>query len=810
MTQKNYGRIDSLDQLKALVDRMGQTNDPIGFDIETGYDGPIKTNASLWPHLPYQFIVGFSFTVDPAWARYVPVRHDFANNLDEDKVWEIMKPLLEMPDRIIAHNEKFERRNCRANVDIELGIKSCSMLEQYVLSDYESFGIKHIVEKKYGHKMTELTELFPVAKGKKRDIRFNRLEISPGVVAYACEDAAWALQLHIDSIDRVLAERKPVYDLEMQISELMADVEDYGVSVDWVLMEKAHQEGEAFYPRLESEIKSELGAMSGKNLSTANLRSPKQLQELLYGELGMTTTRTTASGAMSTDTVALNKLANENPPLRKLLRWREVQNHINRLKKWGAEFGDAHDKKVHANYKQAAVGTGRFAANDPAIQQCPKEWRYCLGVLGSEDLFDEDPATKEPITWKKVLETTKPHERFNYNFRDFLIASPGKYLLGFDYSQIELRVMAGLSGEQLLLDAFNKDEDVHVLTAAMMLGKRPEDITDYDRAIGKTMNFALLYGMGPQSLAERLGITRERANELFAQYFSGFASITSWQEQMKREGKQRGYTLSWIGRKYTIFELQSDNRAIYAKGERVLVNAPVQGGAADYMKIAMVRSRNALREKNWWMADAGVAMIMNQHDALIFEVDESIPPEEVINILRPAVEFKVPDFPKIVSDWEIGYRWGSMQKVKGEASFVQDNGKWLVEKKDNVTVTIPLDATAPVALEEPYGIDVQEAQAAVENGATDDVPATGKKLIVELQDMPDTTSFNRFVDLVSANLGANTVYLRTPEGELPIDRYGTSLTPADQSKVSMTLPGARVFFAAEDVDASALSGNLTL
>lgn len=770
MTTKNYGAIADLTALDKLVQKLSASDTPLGFDIETGYDGPDRAKASLFPHTG-AYIVGFSITDSPSWARYIPLAHQFAANLPADEVWKRMRPLLESP-RIVCHNAKFEKRHLR-RVGIELGIIGDTMLESYCLSEWQSNALKELVLAVFNHKMTRIEELFPGLPQSRRDnIRFNQLDLTPDVVAYACEDAAWTLALHEKLEPRVLAQRKSIYTLEMGIMEILCDMEDAGVAVDWEGMARARAKAEPFLAKMEAEVKAELGAKAGRSLVAMNLGSAKQMRELLYEEMGLSTTRTTKAGELSTDGVAMAKLAKDIPEIRKLLQLREVENLAKRMDLWleaDKKKGPVKglDGRVHAGYGQTVVGTGRFAANDPPIQQCPKDWRW---ELTNGDVFEG-------------------------NFRDFIIAAPGHYLLGFDYSQIELRVMAGLSQEPALMDAFNNDKDVHTITAAMMLGKRPEDVDlKTERHIGKTMNFALLYGMGAQSLGERLAISRERANELYASYFSGFPSITSWMEKMKREGKVRGYTESRFGRRYTVWELKSSNKAIYAKGERVLVNAPVQGGAADYMKVAMSRCAKVLKANGWW--GSKVKMVMNQHDALTFEVSNDLAPSEVMALLRPAVEFAVPGFPKIVSEWEMGQRWGSCVSVKDGSEAKKVGDGWMVEgmvrKDDDLPETLPIAEV----------LDVEPAPYTPLPALEEVVP--GRTVIVEIEQMPTQEQLARFMALLTP--GQNVVMLRTPEGEMEVGQFTLDLP--DGPRVSLALGGARILYPPEEVDVSSIEISL--
>ena len=1069
-----------------MIEKLRQHDGPIGFDIETGYVGPNRAKGSLDTTWEAQFIVGFSITSAQSWARYVPLGHDFGANLDPEVVWPLMKPLLE-EGKIVAHNMKFEKRNLR-KVGIEINVHSDSMIEAYVLSNHPSFGLKALVKYEFNHEMAEITSLFPGLTAKALTaLRFNILELSPEVVAYACEDAAWCLALHERFFPMVTLQRKFMYGLEMSVMEVMCDVEDTGMPVAWDEMEAHRQLAAGFIQRMERAVKAEFSVMAGgKDLSTLNLGSPKQMQELLYRELGLSTTKMTKGGedkaeawqGMSTGKDAMETLSKKYPAIQKLLEFRQTQNLANRLKKWLDEHHFSADGRVHANYNQVVVGTGRFAANDPAIQQCPKEWRW---ATADGDVWNDE-------TWAHLAVGENGKDYWQGNFRDFLVAPPDSYLLTYDYclgpdtrvltsdlhwkalrdvqvgdtlvgfdeeiergrgknskmreavverkrevclpsylltledgteivasddhywvatdtkayrgvhrpwgkasgvrrqwfktseltpdhvlhrwvdpwesaeglsvedqrdlaylagfadgegwitanvvalgqlpgtvwehvktllarqgfpvtettatssgterlflrggnaslrflgqarplrllengakkgvwegrstysrkdgsgrtrivrmeryeqpqdliairtstgtfvaegllthnSQIELRVLAGESKEPSLLDAFANDRDVHTLTAAIMLGKTTAEVTTRDRQIGKTTNFALLYGQGPKSLGEQLGVSMSQAKELYQAYFSGFTSVTTWMERVKNIGKQNGYAETHFGRKYKVWELESSNQAIYSKGERVLVNAPIQGGAADYMKIAMVRVARDLKAKGWWKN--GCTIVMNQHDSLTFIVSNELNPVEVRELIEAAVVFHVAGFPKIVADWEVGQRWGSSTKWKDgmTARWVgtgqigtRFSGTWQLVKDSAPSPNIEpemLGPTEPVpSSPEPVPVVViSEVVESAESIRT--LPIDCKRVIVEIDAMPTTGTYTRFLDLLAAKPGPNRLILRTPDGDIAFDG-GTSLCESDQGLISLTLGGARVYLPPESVNLFDLTEGLSL
>jgi DNA polymerase-1 len=847
---RNYGLVKSLDQLKLLADKLLEQGQTIGFDIETGYSGPDRKKGSLDMMWAEQFIVGFSITNNPSWARYVPIMHDNAEgNLPEHDVWEIIKPVLEtLPT--VAHHLKFEQKNLLTlewkgrgpNIEIRHGRDS--MLSAYVLSEWKGFGLKQLIYEIFGHKMTEIEELFPEGATQKEleCLRFNTLQLLPEVTAYACEDSAWALALDEKITPRAQEERGQIWAIEHQTSELMKEVEQYGQAVAWEEMEEEYKQAIPFRAKMETAVKQSLSNLALRDVSDINLASSQQLKQLLYRDLGYTTTRLTPAGKkdenadwepwkkMSSDAIALEALSKDIPAIKKLLEMREVDVLLRRFKKWLTEYHFDVDDRVHPTFSQVVVGSGRFSAADPAVQQLPKKWGWST----------HENVTLHTPEWDEILKTGTAYEDYwAGNFRDYIWAAEGTYFIGYDYSQIELRVLAGVSQEPALLHAFENDEDVHSLTGARMLGVKLEGLTPEQRAVGKTMNFALMYQMGVQSLAERLAISLERAQELYDAYFAQFSAVDTWMQRALEVGKANGFAETPFGRKYTVWELQDPRKAIRAKGERVLINAPIQGGAADYMKMAMIRAWKALKKEGLW--GAGKAMLVhNLHDALVFEVDNSIHPWEIRDLLQPAVVFPIPGFPKIKADWELGWRHGSCKSWKDEDVELKD-GRWQVVKGSqrgvqSVPEQVPIRLTVvPDLPKEPEDSGWHDSMNAelpetmfrttTFDDSTDEELTPVKMVPIDeaaedsfndpievevvLGEMPSADQATALMTLVKSRPGGNTLVLMTPQGEARVP-IGTSLDIKDKALLSLTLGGASVRRARGSVDIDALARGIEL
>lgn len=887
-TARNYGLLTDLDKLAAFVKGVLERDLWVGFDVETGYTGPDREKGSLLIDWDKQFVCGFSISHNANFGRYVPLRHDNAENVNESLAWEIMAPLLTR-GKLAIHHEKFERRNVRKMAGIELasdgGEIVDTMLDSYVLSEFAldgalraSNGLKDLSKILFDYDQPHIQTLFPGWSDKRlKTLRFNLLELTPEVVSYCCDDAAFALAL-LQAIDgRARAERGTMHRIEHEISQIMADVEAKGVGIDWEAMEAALADAHRFVPRIVAAARKGLERLSGKDLSGLNMGSTKQMQELLYKDIGLATTRMTKKPdeskprwqQMSTDAIAMETLSHKYPEIRKLLDVRETQNMARRLKKWLTEYRYATDGRVHAGYNQVVVGSGRFSASDPAIQQLPKEWRWTTHldtdcwddevwakVVGGElieDAVEVDPViTVKPANPPLELEAaaakdtslvdetadvseegTEDSEEdpddiiegelvedadlalpmhgngidyWTGKFRAFIVAAPGYYHLTYDYSQVELRVLAGVTQEPALLKAFNDGIDVHRMTAAMMLHKKPEDVTYKDRQIGKTINFALLYQMGEQSLADRLGITLDEAKALFTKYFAAFTRVGTWQDQAIAKGLRHGYAETPFGRKYTVWELRSGNRAVRKKGERVLVNAPIQGGAADYMKMAMIRVTKKLKELGWWMTDCTI--IMNQHDSLTFEVSDRLNPAEVRAIIEPCVVFPVPRFPKIVAEWELGQSWGTAAAWKDGMSPVWDGQHWTLTKPETEPVVEAVQPETGIAETTPPNLG-GAPDTAIQDAETveDALPAHGRVEITVEQPLT-RPALTALLHYISEHPGEDETWLVAPVGKFRVGVSG--IGKADEPKLHLMLGGATVEVVPGAAMIESLAADLTM
>jgi DNA polymerase-1 len=498
----------------------------------------------------------------------------------------------------------------------------------------------------------------------KKYIRFNPLSITdPKVVNYVCDDVTWALRLDQDRRPKVLAEREFIYKLEKEIATILVDMADVGIAVDWDGINAGLAQYDYFYQQMENLTRKKFEEATGRDLTTLNFRSTQQMSTLLFDPdegLGLKAAQKTKKGGKpSTSDTSLEALKNEHPAVAQLLKYRQTKMMGNWFSLW-SKLNTSYDGRVHPNFKQTTVQSGRFACDAPNVQNIRKKWWFTI-VERNYEIFPK--GKNGDANFEKYVRDngTNGVDYWYGNARDYIVASPGYHILSFDYGQQELRVLAGLAKEPYLLQAFDKGEDIHKATAALMFNVPLEEVTEEQRQKGKTINFGNVYGQGAKAMGDQLGITETEAQGLFDRYFSAFSKVADWFETVKRQGAKDGYVESFMKRKSTIWEAQSEYRTIRNKAERMFVNVPVQGGGADITKVAMVKAKRMLIEKGWWKTK--VRLLMNQHDSLVFEVSDDLDLYEVRDLLKPQVSFPVTGFPEFVVDWECGLRWGSCVKM---------------------------------------------------------------------------------------------------------------------------------------------------
>lgn len=555
-------------------------------------------------------IVGISFSVEPGSAAYIPLAHDGPDapaQLPLAEVLARLKPWLENSGRLkLGQHVKYDR-HVFANHGIDVrGYAHDTMLQSYVLEVHKPHGLASLAERHTGRTGISYEDL--CGKGAKQ-IPFSQVPVDKAA-AYSCEDSDQTLDVHRVLWPLLEADEKlrAIYELEMACSETLFRIERNGVRIDAArLAAQSHDLGQRIL-KLEQEAYDIAG-------QPFNLSSPKQLGEIFFDKLGMPVVKKTATGARSTDEEVLEKLAEDYPLPAKLLEHRSLCKLKGTYTDKLAQLADPRTGRVHTHYAQAVAVTGRLSSNDPNLQNIP---------------------------------IRTPEGR---RVREAFVAPPGRVIASCDYSQIELRIMAHISGDEALLRAFQEGLDVHRATAAEVFGVALDQVSSEQRRYAKVINFGLIYGMSSYGLAKNLGIDNTAAKNYIDRYFQRYPGVWQYMQDTKAQAKARGYVETVFGRRLYLPEINSPNGPRRSAAERAAINAPMQGTAADLIKKAMVQVQDLLDA-----ARPEVLMIMQVHDELVFELPEGDVDwlrAEVPRIMAGVAELQVP----LLAEVGVGPDW---------------------------------------------------------------------------------------------------------------------------------------------------------
>ncbi|MFA0312948.1 DNA polymerase I [Vibrio splendidus] len=547
-------------------------------------------------------LVGLSFATEEGVAAYVPVAHDYLDapqQLDRDWVLEQLKPILEDDAQAkVGQNLKYDM-SVLARYGIEMkGIKFDTMLASYV---FNSVGGKHDMDSLALRFLQHSCISFEQIAGKgKKQLTFNQIELGEAS-PYAAEDADVTLRLHNRLMENIEKDEKlkSIYEeIEVPLIPVMSRIERTGVFIDDMLLGAQSQE---IAVRLD-ELEQKAYEIAEQEF---NMNSPKQLQAILFEKMGLPVIKKTPSGAPSTNEEVLQELALDYPLPKLIIEYRGLaklkSTYTDKLPKMiNAETG-----RVHTSYHQAVTATGRLSSTDPNLQNIP---------IRNEE---------------------------GRRIRQAFVAQHGWKILAVDYSQIELRIMAHLSGDKALLEAFQQGKDIHAATAAEIIGVDIDQVTTEQRRRAKAVNFGLIYGMSAFGLAKQLGIPRGEAQHYMDTYFERYPGVMQYMEDTRSAASEQGFVETIYGRRLHLPEIQSRNGMRRKAAERAAINAPMQGTAADIIKKAM------LLVDEWIQAegDGRVKLLMQVHDELVFEVQESALAEiesKVQELMELAADLAVP------------------------------------------------------------------------------------------------------------------------------------------------------------------------
>ncbi|MES2226718.1 MAG: DNA polymerase I [Pseudomonadota bacterium] len=556
-------------------------------------------------------LVGISLSVAVGEAAYIPLRHSYAGAPDQLPVAAVLaalRPWLEDPAAAkLGQNVKYDT-HVFANAGIAIrGYLHDTMLQSYVLEAHKPHGLASLAERHLGRKGLSYEDL--CGKGV-HQIPFAQVALD-SAAEYACEDSEMTLHVHRQLWPQIEAHAGllDVYRrIEMPTSAILGRIERTGVLIDSALLAVQSQQLAERMVALEREACELAG-------QPFNLGSPKQIGDILFGKLGLPVKKKTASGAPSTDEEVLAELAADYPLPARLLEHRGLAKLKGTYTDKLPLMVNPATGRVHTNYAQAVAVTGRLASNDPNLQNIP---------------------------------IRTPEGR---RVREAFIAPPGHSILSADYSQIELRIMAHMSGDPGLLHAFEQGLDVHRATASEVFGTALADVSSEQRRYAKTINFGLIYGMGAFGLAQSLGLERSAAAAYIERYFQRFAGVRRYMDETKASARAKGYVETLFGRRIALPEINGGNGPRKSAAERQAINAPMQGTAADLIKLAMIAVQGVLdRERR------ATRMIMQVHDELVFEVPAAEldwARAELPRIMASVAAFKVP----LLAEVGVGANW---------------------------------------------------------------------------------------------------------------------------------------------------------
>jgi DNA polymerase-1 len=596
---REYETVVTMERLQAWLERLRAA--PLtAFDTETDSLDPMRAR-----------LVGLSFAVEPGRAAYVPLAHagpDAPEQLPLQQVLGCLQPWLEDPTAPkLAQHAKYDV-HVLANHGITVrGLAHDTLLESYVLEAHKPHSLESLAERHLGRRGLSYEEL--CGKGASQ-IPFAQVDVARAT-EYSGEDSEMALQVHEVLWPRLQAEPglRHVYEtIELPVSAVLGRIERRGVLIDPArLARQSHELAERMLA-----LEQQAYEIAGQRF---NIGSPKQIGEILFGRLGLPVKKKTATGAPSTDEEVLQELAQDYPLPARILEHRGLSKLKSTYTDKLPLMVNPATGRVHTNYAQAVAITGRLASNEPNLQNIPI----------------------------RTAEGRRVREAF--------VAPPGHRIVSADYSQIELRIMAHISGDPGMTRAFAEGQDIHRATAAEIFGLAPAEVSAEQRRYAKTINFGLIYGMGAFGLSQALGIEQKAARDYIDRYFSRFAGVRRYMEETKARAAELGYVETLFGRRIVLPEIRGGSGPRRSAAERQAINAPMQGTAADLIKLAMIAVQRALDTQG-----RRTAMIMQVHDELVFEAPEDEVDwvrQEVPHLMAGVAELTVP----LLAEVGVGLNW---------------------------------------------------------------------------------------------------------------------------------------------------------
>lgn len=594
-----YTLVDTLQALDVLIQELAQA--PFfTFDVETNSKDPMRAN-----------LVGLSFATRPGRAFYVPLGHTGGPNLPYDLALQRLRPLLEDPQRPkVAHNANFDMTAMAAHGIGVRGVAFDTLIAAHLLG-YKSLGLKDLCIQVLGEEMTRITAL--LGKGPKQ----GNMAMVPVSEAgpYACADADATLRLHQALEPRLRQEGfwNLFTQVEMPLVPVLVRMQVTGVALDVPLLREMSRHLADDLKRLEEEIYTVVG-------HAFNVNSSRQLGKVLFEELRVGRGKRTPTGAYSTEASVLEGLRGAHPVIDLVLRYRELAKLKSTYVDALPEMVNPRTGRIHTSYNQVGVVTGRISSSEPNLQNIP-----IRSELG-----------------RRIR-------------RAFIPGEPGWKLVGADYSQIELRVLAHLSRDPALMEAFFQGKDIHAVTASQVFGVPLEQVTPEQRRVAKVLNFGVIYGLSPFGVAKEMKSTPDEGARFIENYLGRYPGVRRYREETLEKARRLGYVETLLGRRRAIPEIHSPNGQTREAAEREAINMPVQGTAAEIIKVAMIRLQERMDAQGM-----RARMLLQVHDELVWEA----PPEEIEPLkalIQEVMPHALPLAVPLVVAIKVGDNWGEWE-----------------------------------------------------------------------------------------------------------------------------------------------------
>ena len=590
-----YQKIDSIDELKFLVGKIME-QEYVAFDTETEGLNSLETN-----------LVGISFSWSENKGYYIPLNSSF---LKIDDILNELKPFFESTHiKKVGHNLKFDMNVLfKYNITVEQPLFD-TMVAHYLINPDMRHNLNSLSESYLNYSPISIESLI----GKKGKNQLSMKDISvEEITNYACEDADLSLRLK-NIFDKELESnqvQKIFKEIEIPMISVLNEMETQGVKIDTQYLNKLEKEFEAELSILKEGIFEKCGL-------EFNLNSPKQLGDVLFDKLKLVSKpKKTKTGQYSTSEEVLSELANDHDIIKQILDWRSLDKLQNTYVKSLPNEVSVITDRIHSNFNQTVTSTGRLSSNNPNLQNIPIRTQ----------------------NGQKIRKAFIPRNN------DFI-------LMAADYSQIELRVIASLSNEENMIDAFLKDQDIHTITASKIYNIDPDNVSRNQRSNAKTVNFGIIYGVSAFGLSQQTELTRMESKVMIENYFMNYPKLKNYMSEQIEFARNQGYVQTMMGRRRYLPNINSQNNMLRSSAERNAINAPIQGTAADIIKIAMININNKLKNQS-----LKSKMILQVHDELVFDVFKS-EKDIVSRIVKDTMESAVNLLVPLKVDMEFGENW---------------------------------------------------------------------------------------------------------------------------------------------------------